>query len=319
VRATGIPVAATIDGKSVIPESDPAYVGVYEGAMGLDSVRELVEGSDCVILLGAMLTYTNLGIYTARIDRRSSVYAGIDRVMVGLRSYDGVRMDDFIRRLAAESWKKRELPPFRHPEHPGPFAPADKPMTIAALFHQLNAFLQEDMVVIADPGDAMFGAIDLFIHDGTHFLAPAYYCSLGFAVPGAIGVGMANPNLRSLVLVGDGAFQMTGMELGTAARYGLNPIVVVFDNDGYGTERPMLDGAFNDVHHWDYARIPDLVGTGLGIKVETEIEMAAALERARANADSFTIIHVMLDRNDHSAALSRLTARLHERVVAKPD
>ena len=94
-----------------------------------------------------------------------------------------------------------------------------------------------------------------------------------FAVPAAIGVAAGRPHLRCVVLVGDGAFQMTGMELSTAARYGMNPIVIVFDNDGYGTERPMLDGAFNDVLGWNYARIPDVLGAGLGIKVTTELEI----------------------------------------------
>ncbi len=317
VRATGIPVASTIAGKSVFPESDPAYLGVYEGAMGNDSVRDYVEQSDCVILLGAMLTDINLGVYTAHIDRSASVYAARDRVAVGLRSYEDVRMEDFIGGLARQAWTRRTLPAFVHPEHPGPFAPTDKPLTVAALFRQINAFLDDDMVVIADPGDALFGAADLYIHDKAHFLAPAYYCSLGFAVPAAMGVAAAAPHLRSLVLVGDGAFQMTGMELSAIARYGMNPIVIVFDNDGYGTERPMLDGAFNDVHRWNFARIPELLGAGLGIKVATEVEMAAALERARANTQSYTIIQVMLDRNDHSPALLRLTARLAERVTSK--
>jgi len=317
VHATGIPVASTITGKSVFPEFDPTYIGVYEGAMCRDSVRDYVERSDCLILLGAMLTDIDLGIYTAQIDRASSVYAAKDRVGVGFRSYDGIRMEDFIRHLAAQPWTKRMPPPFEHPEHPGPFIPVDRPITVAALFHQLNAFLEDDMIVIADPGDTLFGAADLYIHDGAHFIAPAYYCSLGFAVPAAIGVAAAAPHLRSLVLVGDGAFQMTGMELSTAARFGMNPIVIVFDNDGYGTERPMLDGTFNDVHRWNFARIPDVLGAGLGIKVGTELEMAAALERARANAQSITIIQVMLERTDRSPALSRLTARLHERVLAR--
>ena len=70
------------------------------------------------------------------------------------------------------------------------------------------------------------------IHHSTEFLGSAYYASMGFAVPAAIGAQMANPEFRPLVLVGDGAFQMTGMELATVARYGLNPIVVVLNNAG---------------------------------------------------------------------------------------
>lgn len=316
-HTTGIPVAATLGGKSVFPESDPAYLGLYEGAMGSDNVGDYVEQSDCLILLGAMLTDVNLGIYTARIDRSTSIYAGKDRVAVGFRSYEGVRMEDLIRGLVEQPWTKRSLPAFAHPEHPGPFTASAKPMTVAALFHQISAFLEDDMVVIADPGDALFGAQDLYIHDGAHFLAPAYYCSLGFAVPASIGVTAAMPRRRSLVLVGDGAFQMTGMELSTAARYGMNPIVIVFDNDGYGTERPMLDGAFNDVHNWNFASIPAVLGAGLGIKVTSETEMAAALKQAKANTQSYTIIQAMLDRNDHSPALGRLTARLAERVAKR--
>jgi TPP-dependent 2-oxoacid decarboxylase len=313
-HATGIPVASTLGGKSVFAESDPAYLGVYEGAMGNDSAREYVEQSDRVILLGAMLTDINLGIYTARIDRASSIYAGKDRVAVGFRSYDGVRMEDFIENLARQPWTQRALPAFQHPRHPGPFAATDKPITVAALFHQVNSFLEDDMIVIADPGDALFGAQELHIHDGAHFLAPAYYCSLGFAVPAAIGVAAAAPGLQPLVLVGDGAFQMTGMELSTIARYGMNPIVIVLDNGGYGTERPMLDGAFNDVHRWNFSSIPDILAAGLGIQVATEAEMASALQQTRNNTQSYTIIQVMLDRNDHSPALSRLTSKLAEHV-----
>ena len=314
-RATGIPVASTLGGKSVFPESDPSYLGVYEGAMGGDAVRAYVEDSDCVILLGPLMTDINLGVYTARIDRSASVYAGEDRVSVGFHSYDGVGMEDFLRGLAQRPWTRRALPPFAHPERPAPFAPSDRPITVATLFAQINGFLEDDMVVIADPGDAMFGAGDLYIHDGAHFLAPAYYCSLGFAVPAAVGVAAAAPNLRPLVLVGDGAFQMTGMELSTIARYGMNPIVIVLDNDGYGTERPMLDGVFNDVHRWSFARIPEVLGAGLGLKVATEREMSAALQQAKANAQSYSLIQVTLDRDDRSPALTRVTARLGERVA----
>ena len=64
-------------------------------------------------------------------------------------------------------------------------------------------------------------------------------------------------------------------------------------------------------------RIPEVLGAGLGFKVATEREMADALDKARANDGSFSIIQVMLARDDHSPALKRLTASLAERVKAK--
>src|SRR5690606_4627077 len=118
VRRSGIPVAATIMGKSVFPESDPAYIGVYEGAMGREAVRDYVEESDCIILLGAEMTDMNLGIYTAHLDRRATIYAARDRVAVSLHAYDAVHMEDFVAGLAAHDWPARTVPAYEHPEHP---------------------------------------------------------------------------------------------------------------------------------------------------------------------------------------------------------
>ena len=81
------------------------------------------------------------------------------------------------------------------------------------LFERLNLFITDNVIVIADVGDSLFGALDLTIHGQTHFLSPAYYLSMGFAVPAAIGAQLANPKLRPIVIVGDGAFQMTAIAI----------------------------------------------------------------------------------------------------------
>ena len=137
---------------------------------------------------------------------------------------------------------------------------------------------------------------------------------MGFAVPGAIGAQLARPDLRPLVLVGDGAFQMTGMEISTAARFGLSPIVVVLNNCGYGTERPMTDGPFNDIPAWRFSRLPEMIGAGQGFEVFTETDLEQALQAALSRTDSPSIIDVHLDPDDHSAALKRLTDALGAKV-----
>ncbi|HEY7083123.1 MAG TPA: hypothetical protein VH500_25800 [Nitrososphaeraceae archaeon] len=71
---TNIPVAATVLSKSVISEDHPSYIGVYEGAMGHQSVKEYVESSDCLILLGALMTDINFGISTTPIEQSKSIY-----------------------------------------------------------------------------------------------------------------------------------------------------------------------------------------------------------------------------------------------------
>ena len=186
------------------------------------------------------------------------------------------------------------------------------------MFQRLNAFLDDTIVVVADTGDALFAAAsELSIHSAIEFHAPAYYTSMGFAVPASIGIQLASPKLRPLVLVGDGAFQMTGMELATVARFNLNPIVVVLNNRGYGTERPMLDGAFNDLHLWQYSRIPEILGTGRGFIVETEEHLEEALTVSRKHTESFCILDVRLGPHDYSPALQHLTSMLARRMNSK--
>ena len=188
-------------------------------------------------------------------------------------------------------------------------------MTSGRLFARLNRLLDgRAMVVIADIGDSLFGASDLSMSRRTEFISPAYYTSMGFAVPAAVGAGIANPDLRALVVVGDGAFQMTGMELSTVARYGLNPIVVVLNNHGYTTERFLLDGPFNAVHAWNFHKVPEVLGGGLGLEVRTERELDEALGRALANTASFSLLNVHLDPWDRSPALERLAQRLSKMV-----
>ena len=188
------------------------------------------------------------------------------------------------------------------------------PVTVRRLFERLNAFLSDSTVVVADVGDALFGAADLFIRERTEFISPAYYTSMGFAVPASIGAQLANPKLRPLVLVGDGAFQMTGMELATVARYKLNPVVVLLNNRGYGTERHMQDGPYNDVWPWQYHRLPEILGAGRGFVVETEEELDRALVEAERWTKSFCLLEVRLAPLDRSPALDRLAARMAKRL-----
>ena len=318
-RQTNIPVAATVLGKSVIGEHHPFYLGIYEGAMGREDVRQYVEVSDCVILLGAFLTDINLGIYTARLDPARSIYATSEKLSIRYHTYEEVRFKDFVCGLLRLRLRRRKLGDIPRTPQGIPRAArrtpySSKAITVRYLFERLNAFLTESTVVVADVGDALFGAAELFIRERTEFISPAYYTSMGFAVPASIGAQLANPKLRPLVLVGDGAFQMTGMELATVARYGLNPVVVLLNNRGYGTERQMQDGPYNDVWPWQYHRLPEILGAGRGFVVETEQELDRALDEAERWTESFCLLEVRLGPLDRSPALDRLSARLAKRL-----
>jgi indolepyruvate decarboxylase len=317
-EGAGIPMVSTILGKSVVSERHPLFAGLYEGAMGREEVAQFVESSDCVILLGAFMTDINLGIYTAHLDPARCIDATSETLRISRHHYEGVLLSDFLDGLIAAGLK---TPPRALPARPGTYdevfqLQADAPLTIRRLILRLNQSLDESIVVIADPGDALFASSDLVIHRQTEYLAPAYYTSMGFAVPAALGVMVARPDLRPIVLVGDGAFQMTGMELSSIVRYGFHPIVIVLDNGGYGTERWLHAGdhAFNDVQPWHYHKLPELLGGGTGYKVRSEGEFDQSLRQALADRSGFSLIHVYLDKHDASQALERLAKRLSAKV-----
>lgn len=313
---TGLPFATTLMGKSVVDETHPRFAGVFEGSMGRENVRQFVEESDGLLLLGAMLTDLNTGIFTARLDPACTIAATADGIRIRHHVYHDIPIGPFLQALQESGLKNRaQLTCPACMISTEPFAPqSGRTLSIQRLFECLNDFITDHHVVIADPGDALFGASDLVIRGKTEFLSPAYYASLGFAVPAAIGVQTAAPEKRPLVLVGDGAFQMTGMELTAAARYGLNPIILILNNAGYGTERPMIDGPFNDVHPWSFNELPRLLDSGRGWKVETESQLAQTLQEASKNLEGFSLIDVTIPRGEYSAALRRLTDRLAKRT-----
>jgi len=320
IEKTGIPFASTILGKSALGEQHPLYLGMYEGAMGREEVREYVESSDCVLMLGAFMTDINLGIYTAQLDPARTISITSEKLSLGYHTFEDVQFEGFLRGLldAAGSLIRRREIELPHREIVPEYQPVPAaPLTVARLFARLNGFLTDDTIVVCDVGDALFGAADLRIHRRTEFLGPAYYASMGFAVPAAIGAEIAHRTLRPLVLVGDGAFQMTGIELSTVVRNHLRPIVIVLNNGGYGTERHLQDGPYNDILPWHYDRVPELLGAGRGWVVTTEGELEDALAEAAANVGTFSLIDVHLDRLDRSPAMDRLTKRLSKRLGGK--
>jgi indolepyruvate decarboxylase len=115
------------------------------------------------------------------------------------------------------------------------------------------------------------------------------------------------------VVTGDGAFQMSCLELSTIIEHKLNPIVFVLNNGGYSTERFLLDGPFNDIRNWDYAAITKMLKGGKSAVVRTEGELEEVVSNALKSSEAY-VIDVVLESEDISGVLKRLTDDLSERI-----
>jgi indolepyruvate decarboxylase len=309
-----IPVAADLLSKSAVPENHPLYLGVYGGAMSSDEhVRKYVESADLVLMLGTFITDMSMGFYTAKLERRRTVLATTERVTVQYHQYDSIQFRDFLEALATARITRKH---FKHPNPhslPTPLKDIERPhvLTMSSVFQILSLHLDERCCVIADIGDAIFGAVGIRSAKQAQFIAPAYYMSMGFAVPASIGVAMAAKKLRPYVLVGDGAFQMTGAEISTAVRLGLNPIIIVLNNDGYGTMRKIREGCFNVITQWNYSKICELVRGGDSITASTKGDFDAALSRAQ-KSNRLYVIELKIPRSDVSDQLARIAAEVRK-------
>ena len=113
-------------------------------------------------------------------------------------------------------------------------------------------------------------------------------------VGATLGACTAAPDRPAVLIVGDGAFQVTCQDVSTMIRNHLRPIVCLINNDGYTIERVITDHTYNDIQPWAYHKLVEVFGGGLGLDVHTEGELEEALARA-TTAECLVFIEIHTD------------------------
>lgn len=306
----GYPVATTIGGKTAIAEVHPHYIGVYQGGFSEGPAHDTIEAADVLLCLGAWMTDVTTGGFTAHLLPERMINANADRVRIRHHFYDQVFLGEFVEALTAAIGAADEP---AHPHGPPPYLRGaarppepERPLTAARFYERVGAFIDSTMIVVSDTGDVTFGSTGFHREEPESYFAQDYYLSIGYSLPAALGLGLAAPDRRPVVLVGDGALQMTVQEFSTLARYGVNAIVFVLNNGGYVTERLIHDGPYNEIHPWLYHRLPEALGCGPGLLARTEGELEAALEAAARRAKEPVLVEVVVGRTDSSDTLRRV-------------
>jgi indolepyruvate decarboxylase len=299
-----VPVASSFLGRGVFPTLHPQFVGTYLGVVSPAQLRDTIEQSDCVLLLGELISDTSLGISAQLLSKSNLLIATTRDVYVGHHQYQNVPLSQLIPRLTAGVSRRdrcdaRGAANQLSPEVLAP-VPPDEAIKVRHVIAVLNEFLEThaDVPLVADTGDAMFASVDVRANE---IVAPAYYATMGFSIPAALGLQIVSGR-RPLVLVGDGAFQMTGQEISHAPEYRCNPVIVLFNNSRW----EMLQAFFPDAHYnatvaWPFAALAELWG-GRGLQARTPRQLREALDAAW-RTDCFTLIDVALERGDLSPLL----------------
>ncbi len=304
-RRLGLPLVTSFMGRGLLAGADAPMMGTYLGVAGKPEITRVVEESDTLFLLGVILSDTNFGVSRRKIDLRRTIQALDRRVVLGYHAYPEIPLDALIDELL-----KRVAPTQRRfdvgrPEHPCGLVADNAPIAPQDIARAVNDVLaaQGPMLIASDVGDCLFTAMDM----DAALVAPGYYATMGFGVPAGLGVQAASGQ-RPLILVGDGAFQMTGWELGNCRRYGWDPIVIVFNNASWEMLRAFQpESTFNAREDWNFASMAPGLG-GEGVRVRTRAELKLALDRAVARRGHFQLVEAMIPRGVLSDTLSQFVA-----------
>ncbi|MBI2083064.1 MAG: indolepyruvate/phenylpyruvate decarboxylase [Deltaproteobacteria bacterium] len=306
----GCPVASDFLARGTFPLNHSQYVGTYLGDASESGVQEIVEGSDCLILLGSLMADTNLSYHFLRMDPNKIIHALGHQMTIRHHKYENTSLPLLLEKLLTSpkirskksKFKARQLPRFSLPEL------TDKPVTTRDIVQITNYFLQNEkqLILIADTGDSIFISYEI---QADRVMAPAFYATMGFAIPSGLGVQIGRGE-RPIILLGDGSFQMTGLEISHCSRYGVNPIVILLNNERWGMLQSILPANYNNLIPWSYSEMARLWG-GDGFLVKTPREFKEALWKVYAS-NRFSLIEVLLQPGDITETLQKYIGDLQK-------
>ena len=191
-----MPHATTPWAKSLVDESAPTFAGTYSGVTGsTEETRRTVEDAAALILVGVQFTDLNSGLFSQRIIRAGTVELGARSASVGAAA----------------------------------FAPLELPTALAALeplvvgldpaWQETARFLRAGDIVLADQGTCFYGMAPHRLPADVTFVGQPLWASIGYTLPALLGAGLAQPDRRGVLLIGDGAAQLTVQELATVVAH----------------------------------------------------------------------------------------------------
>lgn len=319
LAADTVPHATLMWGKSLVDESSPNYVGIYAGAASEDSVREVIEDAPVLVTAGVLFTDMVSGFFSQRLDPARTIDIGANQSVIAGQVYAPLDMSAALEAVTAilseRGVSSPELAP-ASPRTPAQTPGRDAALTQEALWDRLSQALTPGNVVLADQGTSFYGMAGHRLPSGVTFIGQPLWGSIGYTLPAALGAGLADRSRRTVLLIGDGAAQLTIQELGTFGREGLAPVVVVVNNDGYTVERAIhgVTAEYNDITAWRWSDLPAALGVAdaLTFRVSTCGELDDALTAAAATGDRMVFIEAVLARMDIPPLLTELAQSASE-------
>jgi acetolactate synthase I/II/III large subunit len=312
-EANNLPVCCSFRRHDLFRNDHPNFVGEI-GIAPNPKLVERLNQADMLLVVGARLGemttqgYTLLNeptpiqdlvhVHTDK-DELGKVYKADLAIHSSIGTFAAAARD--LASVKSDHWKEHTeaaRQDYLNGREPSPYEGA---LNLGQVMADIDAVLGDDGIVCVDAGNSSGWPQRFIPISGDRRLLGPTSGAMGYGVPAGLAAKTVYPNRVVVVCVGDGCYGMTGQEISTAVKDGLNPVILVFNNEMYGTirlhqERRHPDRVIaTDLNNPDYAAVARASGA-FGEIVEATEEFRPALQRALQSGLP-AVIELRMDRD----------------------
>lgn len=262
-----IPVVSTMMGIGVMPTRDGLYFGMV-GNNGKPYANRAMNEADVIMMVGARVADRAISQPDLIMENKILVHIDVDPAEIGKNALatiplvgdakhifdDLIKLDfegDYVEWVNDLRNYRETMEIKRNP---------NKDYVDPALFiTTLSEKMDEDGIYVADVGQNQIWSCAYHVVKKGRFLTSGGMGTMGYSIPAAMGVKLANPKRQVIAVCGDGSFQMSMMELATMVQHGINVKIVVLKNNYLGMVREYQHYTYKDNYSVvDLSGSPDL-------------------------------------------------------------
>ena len=275
---SNIPVTNFPMGMGIIDSGCKNYLGTYISEYSNPAAKKYLETTDCLIAVGTIYSDFNSSGFKLpyKIDSQIAIY-GTYTYIDGQR-YDNIKMSDVLEAVSNNTEARNyeiEKSEYGY-EHSEP----EGQLTSDYIYSRLQEFYKEGDVIISEAGLASYGMFNTKLPENVTVHTQGLWCSIGWATGAAFGACAAKPESRVVLITGEGAHQISVMEVGNILRSGYKPIIVVINNGGYSIERALSGKPENDLNNIVNINYSTLARAFEGDIWSTRVETADDFDKA---------------------------------------
>lgn len=312
VDKSGIPATNFLMGNNLVDFDTPNYLGGYFSKFENPVAQKHLETTDCLIAVGPIYSDLNAFGFNLPYEINSHIAIYGTYTYIEGEKYENIKMSDVLEKLSERIDKKEYV--FEKPELGYEKSVIQEgSLTSKYIYPRLQEYIKENDIIIAETGIIPNGMGLIKFPKNVEMHTQTLWGSIGWATPATLGVCLAKPDARVVLITGEGSHQLTAMEVGNMLRRKVKPVIIVLNNGGYTIERLLSDSPddnFNEIMQMDYSKFSRVFeGDIWSTKVKTADDFDKALKVTQI-MDKLCYIEICTSKDD----IPELTGKLIENL-----